>query len=382
MAAAAAIALLAPLSGAGQSGACPPFSSGTVEGYLGYAGLTELSGLAVSRQHAGVLWAHNDSGDAARLYALAANGTHLGVYNIPGAQAVDWEDIAIAPGAPGQPNDIYIGDIGDNGRNRASIVVYRVPEPDVSPAQTPDVFTIDSIDALPVRYPGGAKYDAETLLADPASGDLFILTKDSGGTSRVFRCSAPMQPGVLRDLDEVGALVFGTPALPSADRVVTGGDIAPAGREILLRTYSSAHLWTRQAGESVSSALTRAACMVPLRVDFLWPQGEAVAFAGDGFDYFTVSEGAGAPVIRYDRKRPVRIVAIHLGPGAGLALDVEAEEASADDLGVDSADAPGGSASWGPETDVLVEPLAPRLFRLAVPTVVGTQRFYRVSFPR
>lgn len=375
-------ACLAALSAPGQSAECPTFHPGSVEGYLEYPGITELSGLAASRRHAGVLWAHNDSGDAPRLYATTTAGAHLGVYEVSGAHAVDWEDMAIGPGLPDGPDSIFIGDIGDNTRSRSSIVVYRVAEPAVSPGQEPGVFAIGSVDAFPLRYPEGARYDAETLMADPLSGDLFIATKDSGGTSRVFRCSAPLEPGVLRTLEDAGTLVFGTPALPSADRALTAGDIAPSGGEILLRTYSSAHLWTRIAGEPVSAALSRPACSVPLRIDFLWWQGEAIAFAADGFDYLTASEGQGAPIIRYRRERPMRVAAIRLAAGNGLTLDVDAAGAAADALGVEGADMPGPGAVWATEPDVRIEPLAPGIFRVAVPTVVGDRRFYRVGLNR
>src|SRR5438132_1842689 len=57
--------------------------------------LTELSGLALGHRSPGVLYAQNDSGAAAEFYALdARTGTVLAVCRVPGAQNIDWEDLA------------------------------------------------------------------------------------------------------------------------------------------------------------------------------------------------------------------------------------------------------------------------------------------------
>jgi hypothetical protein len=61
------------------------------------ARLIESSGVAASRTHAGILWTHNDSGDGPNLYATDLHGTDRGAVRVPGAAAVDWEDIALGP---------------------------------------------------------------------------------------------------------------------------------------------------------------------------------------------------------------------------------------------------------------------------------------------
>ena len=49
---------------------CPTFHPGTQVGTVAHGSLDEISGLVVSRQNAGVLWVHNDSGDSARVFAM------------------------------------------------------------------------------------------------------------------------------------------------------------------------------------------------------------------------------------------------------------------------------------------------------------------------
>src|SRR5687768_14079224 len=58
--------------------------------------LREASGAAVSRRYPGVLWTHNDSGDKPLIYAVSMSGELLATYRVPGAKAVDWEDVALA----------------------------------------------------------------------------------------------------------------------------------------------------------------------------------------------------------------------------------------------------------------------------------------------
>jgi len=55
----------------------------------------ESSGVAVSHAYPGVLWTHNDSGDGPYLYATDLRGTDRGALLVPGAQAIDWEDIGL-----------------------------------------------------------------------------------------------------------------------------------------------------------------------------------------------------------------------------------------------------------------------------------------------
>lgn len=116
--------------GDGPAVGCPDFAPpGPVAAVLG-AVLVEASGLVASHKNAGVLWSHNDSGDQARIVALRRDGSLMGVVELAGARAVDWEDIALAPGAGGN-DELVIGDIGDNAEKRTSVFAYRIAEPDL-----------------------------------------------------------------------------------------------------------------------------------------------------------------------------------------------------------------------------------------------------------
>src|SRR5215207_1575918 len=88
----------ASLPAAPAGGVCDGFGSPEVAGTVANPVLVEISGVAASRAHPGVLWTHNDSGGAPEVYAVAQDGADLGTYAVDGARATDWEDIAVGPG--------------------------------------------------------------------------------------------------------------------------------------------------------------------------------------------------------------------------------------------------------------------------------------------
>ena len=111
--------------------------------------LDEVSGLAASRKNPDVLWVHNDSGGSPRVFALNAAGDHLGIYNLNGAQATDYEDIAIGPGPTAGTDYLYVADTGNNSLGRSTVTVYRVPEPAATSNQSPVDVNLSGVDALP-----------------------------------------------------------------------------------------------------------------------------------------------------------------------------------------------------------------------------------------
>jgi hypothetical protein len=144
---------------------------------------------------------------------------------------------------------------------------------------------------MDVTYPGGAR-DAETLLSDPTTGDLYIISKASmffsGGEVGVYRIAASSLQSPRVTPQRVASVRMG-PA--------TAGDFLPDGSGIALRNYSEARFWRRAPGQPVADALKGAACPLPLADTR--DQGEAFAFASDARGYYTVSEGAGSDVYYY-----------------------------------------------------------------------------------
>jgi len=251
---------------------------------IAVAELNELSGLAASRAHPGILWAHNDSGDTPRVFAFDLNGQPRGTFRLAGARAEDWEDMAVGPGpAPGK-SYLYLGDIGDNFGRRPNVVVYRIEEP--APG-TPGEVAIPGVEAITLRYPQGEAHNAEALMVDSPTGDLYIVTKSLLGRAKVFRAPGPLEASAI-DLEAVAELHLLGPA--------TAGDISVEGDEIAIRTYKDAYLWERPPGVSVAEALGGEPRRIPLVFE---PQGEAIAYSADGRALLTASEGTNTTLYRY-----------------------------------------------------------------------------------
>ena len=151
--------------------------------------LPELSGLASSRLHAGTLYAHNDSGDSARFFAIDESARSPGQIDAAGRAAIDWEDIAVGRCPTGWC--VFVADIGDNDLNRTECTIYRVPEPETLPTNGSTITA--TYERLPFVYPDGW-HNAETLLVDPQSQRIFVVTKETSVPSRVYELPTPVTP--------------------------------------------------------------------------------------------------------------------------------------------------------------------------------------------
>lgn len=267
-----------------QAESCPTGAPAEELGRVQDDALRELSGVVASRRNPGVLWVHNDRGDGPRLYALSTGGRLLGTWTLEGAPDGDWEDLALGQDPRSGQHRIYVGDVGDNQRERAFVRVYEVPEPLVSPEQEAVEATLTPV-VLELVFPDAA-YDTETLLLDPLTQDLFLVTKDYGGASVVFRKAAPHADGATT-LERALDLSFSGPMLTGG--ATTGGDISPDGAAVVVRTYNErAYLWPRAEGQTVAEALAGVPCAVELAEE---PQAESVGFTADGAALLTISEG-------------------------------------------------------------------------------------------
>lgn len=257
---------------------CDLYGSVTPAGQIESPDLVEASGLAASRSTSDVLWAHNDSRGTATLYAFRGNGEDLGSYGVPGAFALDWEDMAAGPGPSREGDFLYVGDIGDNfGIRDGLITVYRVP--DIEPSELEGSFP-DSL-ALAYRYPRDG-HNAEALFIDPTEPALYLITKS---TSEALVFKAPIDPSdEPTDLELVTTLFL--------DAEVTGADMSTDGSTLVLRGYKTVWMWHRESGASVTDMLRDDPCLAPSPDE---QQGEAIAFDAES-SYWTVSEGVHSPI--------------------------------------------------------------------------------------
>ncbi len=271
--------------------------TGTIEA----TDITEASGLVASWANTGngadgAWWVHNDSGDEPRIFAVDVAGRLLATVELLGAEARDWEDVAVAPpAAPGGAPQLYVGDIGNNQMrlsdtsDRRSVRIYRLDEPTVPTAPPADGADVPALTAkvtsFTLRYPDGP-HDAEAMVVDPVTGELYLVTKDwrRTGQSLVFSVANPstIASGASVTLTAAGAV----PLEPG--RLVTAADVTRDGSIVALRSYGAVDLYRRPAGQALSAAFETTPCEGPTPPEF---QGESLGFASDGGSYLTLSEG-------------------------------------------------------------------------------------------
>ncbi|HEX8186993.1 MAG TPA: hypothetical protein VF586_01500 [Pyrinomonadaceae bacterium] len=250
----------------------------------------ESSGLVASRRSPGLLWTHNDSGDGPLVYAFDRAGRSRGTFRVEGAQAIDWEDIAAGPGPAQGRSYLYVGDIGDNGRGRGFVVVYRFPEPELPEGEAPgkEARATEPSEAIRLKYPDGA-HNAEALAVHPVSGDIYVVTKANGGAG-VYKLAAGFDPKAVNTLAKVGTLrgpdFFGT--------LVTGADISPDGRRVAICDYAQGYELTLPEG---SKNFDEVWGQKPLALSLgARLQGESVAYRLDGAALLATSEKAPTPL--------------------------------------------------------------------------------------
>ena len=274
------------------------FSPPVVIGNIKSTDITESSGIAASRCQNGVLWTHNDSGDDAFIYAINFSGDSLGTWKIPNAQNIDWEDIAAYKDKSGKCF-IYIGEIGDNKAVRPVHAIYRVSEPIVTPPaatsnrQTPLI--AENAAVIRFSYPD-RNTDAETLMIDPKTGNIYVVTKRISGPAGVYRLKPEFERSEIVKAEKVAEL--SVPAIPNG--FLTGGDISSDGQHMIICDYTQGYEYTLP-GDAKS-------------FDDIWKQhpepvnlgkravGESVCYSADGSAVFATSEGKNSPVIEVKRR--------------------------------------------------------------------------------
>jgi hypothetical protein len=233
--------------------------------------IEEASGMAFSRTHDGLIYTHNDSGGGRRVFVIDSLGKGLGVFKLKGVWNRDWEDIAVGPGPDPKLNYIYVGEIGDNQERYTNIFIYRFPEPE----QFLEGMEVEP-EVLKLTYPDGAK-DAETLMVDPISKDIFILSKRDS-LNILYKTNQDAFEKKEAVLEKLMELPF---------TMSVAGDISADGREILIKNYFTVYYWTRNENETIEQALSRDPLILPYKPE---PQGEAIGFHPNGKSYFTLSE--------------------------------------------------------------------------------------------
>jgi hypothetical protein len=239
----------------------------------------ESSGVAVSRVHPGVLWTHNDSGDGPYLHATDLRGRDRGFLLVPGADAVDWEDIALGPCPTRAGPCVYLADTGDNLEMRASVTVYAVPEPEPPTGPGDTLRTTAAPAVLQLRYRDGA-HDVEAIYVSPTDSALYLVSKGRTGGIGVYRVARGEWGGPRAVIVQAARIqTLGIRPAQRAGRWVTGAAIQPNGRGVAIRTYGAIYLFSFGVGGRLTPARERPCAIGGLDEP---GGGEGIDFLNDG----------------------------------------------------------------------------------------------------
>ncbi len=243
------------------------FSNKEIIGQSNDERLQEASGLAISFENPGHLWTHNDSGGEPALYLINEKGDLVMTADLPGATNRDWEDIAISRDGSGY---LYIGDIGDNRAVRESLTIYRVIEPKLDSSEIQTV----AFEQMVIQYKEGAR-DSETLMVDPFTQNLVLLTKRE---DNILIYSFAFEAGAKKILKSRGKMDL---------TQLTAGDIHASGN-VLIKNYNQLfYLENKDKTPIVQLLLNGELNLIDYVIE---KQGEALTWSEDGNSFYLLSE--------------------------------------------------------------------------------------------
>ena len=258
-------------------------------------GLKEASGLAASLRWPGVYWALNDSGNSPSVFAVDEQGRSRGTFRVEDAENVDWEAMQVGPGRDGG-SALYVGDIGDNDRERREVVIYRVPEPQPAQAGARSANgRTDDAEAFKIQYPNGPR-DAEGLLVHPRTGEVLVVTKEVLGRAGIYRLPLPLEARKTVKLERLAEVDMARVGVKID--VVTDATVSADARLVTLRTYTSALEYDVPPGAPLASVWGQTPRVARLDDG---PQGEGITYRADAGALITIGEIT--PAVLYETPR-------------------------------------------------------------------------------
>ncbi|HJU52993.1 MAG TPA: hypothetical protein VJ715_00410, partial [Pyrinomonadaceae bacterium] len=154
-------------------------------------------------------------------------------------------------------------------------------------------------EAIHLRYPDG-RHDAEALAVNPISGDLYVITKTRNPSTGagVYKLAAPFSSTVVNRLEKIGEV-----RVPSLfPGMLTGADISPDGRRVVLCDYFNAYelVPAEKSSGGFDELWNQKAAVVKLGQR---RQGEAICYSLDGQSILATSEGRPAEVVEVQRTK-------------------------------------------------------------------------------
>ncbi len=261
------------------------FYTGVEVGKITDPEMSSASGMGASRFYPGMLWIENDQGGGSNdIYLVDTTGTKRAAFSVTGATDRDWTDMTMGPGPVAGVTYIYMADIGDSKSNFPQCTIYRFPEPQTPLGSGVLNGATAQADKIVFSYPStDGPHDAETILLDPQSKDIYIV--DKAGAPDVYELPYPQSTGN----DSVTIATKIIEAMPIPAGPLRSGGIASGRTGIIMKTYTAAFYWTITPGQSILNALLNTPVQIPIVGE---TQGEAMCFTPNDSAFWTTSKFA------------------------------------------------------------------------------------------
>ena len=235
----------------------------------------EISRIVRSHNYLNGLWAIQDSGNSNLLYLYNKdNANVMGIIRLEGMINSDWEDLASGY-STSMGNYLLIPDFGNNKLAKKDYIIYRFSEPN-EPLNGTSITTISTgFEELHFKYPNEDQ-NAEALITDPQSQDIYIITK-AAGKANVYIYPYPQSTEKTDTLIYLGSLPINK---------VTAADYNETSQELLIKEYDRIFYYSNKNKLPLCELLFTEPTLAPYRP--VEPQGEAICWYEH--NYFLLSE--------------------------------------------------------------------------------------------
>lgn len=164
-----------------------------------------------------LLWTIEDSGNKNNIYGLDLKGRIVKDIDISNSSNIDWEDLT-----SDKQGNLYIGDFGNNSKNRDDFTIYKVSNLDS-----------DKTKAQRINFTLPKKEKPKDFEAFFLLNDYFYLFSKENKSSMLFKVPNKIGKHVAKGVHEFG--------LKDKKLKITSADISDDGKNIILLTHD--RLW-------------------------------------------------------------------------------------------------------------------------------------------
>ena len=271
-----------------QSKACAttynvPTAFSTLPGTL----LLEISGLSPSGRNEQILWAHNDSGDAAQIYAIHQNGTHLATVGLEGVVATDIEDMASGFCPNREDFCLYIADVGDNRHERDELQIHILKEPTIDTNLSAQAISVTLEKTIRLTF-SGEKPNIEAFVINSQNNRGYLFEKADNQTPRLFILD--LDGETQQTLNDIST--FDAPRLPNStgiNTLITAGAYHTNAKRLVLKTYAGIFEYRFVGGKTIEDIADVTPVILSERP--AWElQGESITYSYWGDAILSASE--------------------------------------------------------------------------------------------